>query len=148
MLPKGVTRSHAHDTQKPESSDADGKPYPTRYGRRAYSRAVAAATRPRKRRTAIVRSEWLDRSPGDTIIAPGFKQPGRKHGPAVYGAGLGPREAAMPLLASQRVLNYVRQTGRVSVEHLEGRAAAKLTRRQTHRLVKKGRKARAARAAA
>jgi hypothetical protein len=67
------------------------------------ARIKAISRHPQRRR--VVRSEWLDRQPGSAVAA-GFKQPGRRFGPAVIGSGLGPREGAHPLLPGQRERHY------------------------------------------
>lgn len=64
------------------------------------------ARHPSRRR--VVHSEWLYRKPGSAVAA-GFKQPGRRFGPAVIGSGLGPREGAHPLLPGQRERHYANQ---------------------------------------
>lgn len=106
-----------------------------RLAHKAAGRAERQATVRRATRT-LTRSEWLDRSLGDVITAYGHKQPGRRFGPAAYGSGLGPREAAAPLLLTQRLANYSRQRGATA----SGGGvwpAAKLTPKQARRAIHK-----------
>ena len=96
--------------------------------RRAHKEARQAAARQRVRRIPVVRSEWLDRQPGSAVAA-GFKQPGRRFGPAVIGSGLGPREGAQPVAHYYRERAYVNQPGR--------ERSNKLTPAQRRRIRKK-----------
>lgn len=124
VVPRGIADQHEHKHP--------GAVGPTRHQR---NRARAAARQAGRRRAGVVRSEWLTRSPIFGHAAD-VKRGGAKYGPAPLGVGI-PGTQAAPLLGIQRVLAYARQTGRLRVDHLEGRTAIPLTRRQMRRALKK-----------
>lgn len=128
------------------SSDHKHLPGGEHQVRSAANRAARTLAR-RPRRKAPKRSEWLDRKPIFGHAAQ-VKRGGAKYGPAPLGVGI-PGTQAAPMLGTQRVLAYARQTGRLRVDHLEGRTHMPLTRRQMRRTLKKqaARQAREAREA-
>jgi len=120
--PTSRAHRHAHRLQRLETERA---------------RIRAIARHPQRR--PVVFSEWLGRSP---ILGheSAIKRGGAKFGPAPVGVGL-PGTQAAPLLGTQRLLNYARQTGRITVDHIEQRCATPLTPRQMRRALKKSRAA-------
>jgi hypothetical protein len=116
-------REHAHE-HKFQSA---------REHRRAHKIDRQTRERARVRQTgkrAVERSEWLTRTPADVITASGFKQPGRRFGPAVIGSGLGPMEGARPLRTVDRVLNYLNRGNRSQGADLTVRQAKRTRQKQ------------------